>query len=354
MKRRTASTRHQGASLIEVLVGLTIGLIILVALGAAYLNVTNITRQREDQAQMNDPARMVMRMLRQNLLHAGYVDLFDQQAAHRSRAASLFIAGNPVSTNLYVRDPDPALGTISAPLSVFFPGLTPVFGCDGAMNGTPHAMATTTAPITQNCGTANATRHTLQIAYQAVPSSPTHPGRSLSAANTTTGEGLDCLQQGPPQGVTVVINRFMAPAPSAGTVSQLRCAGSGAKQTQDIAAGVEEFVLRYQMAAPGVAASRVAAGAGQSRYMSATEVTASSQGWAGVTAVEVCMVSATLTANGAAAQGTVALQTYRPTCQRSADGGFIADIQRTAGDTRLWKRFTSVVSLRNAVYASPF
>lgn len=151
----------------------------------------------------------------------------------------------------------------------------------------------------------------------------------------------------------MIINRFSAPAPAAGAVSQLNCEGSGAVGAQSLAAGVEEFVLRYQMSAPGTAANPVAAGSGQQRYISAADVTASAQGWAGVTAVEICIVSATPTTSGPAAQGTVALQPTRPTCTRDANGAFDANIARAAGDNRLWKRYTSVVSVRNAIFATP-
>lgn len=358
LKTVTISKHQTGSSLIEVLIGLAIGLVILTAIGTAYVNSNNLTRQREDQSQLNDPATIVMRTLRQNLTQAGYVDIFDMAPAPvggvaRAQAATLFVPGNDQLANVYVRDPNPAIGALTAPLSLFFPGLTPVFGCDGAMNGTPNAIATAAPPAVQTCGAANATRHTLQIAYQAVPNTPANASNSLIAANAATGDGLDCLQQAPAAGTTMVINRFSLPLPAAGAVAQLRCAGSGANQTQDIAPGVEEFILRYQMSAPGVAANRQAAGGGQAQYLSATQVAASAQAWAGVTAVEICIVSATATTSGAAAQGTVNLQTTRPTCQRAADGTFLPNIARAAGDARLWKRFTSVVSVRNAIYATP-
>lgn len=153
----------------------------------------------------------------------------------------------------------------------------------------------------------------------------------------------------------LVINRFsLSPLPiAAGASSELRCQGSGGAVPQPLASGVEEFVLRYQMAAPGAVANPVAAGGGQATYISAALVAASAQGWSGVTAVEVCMVSATPIARGVAAQGTALLQPARPTCQRDGAGAFLPDVARAAGDARLWKRFTTVVSLRNAVFATP-
>lgn len=360
MKKMPKSSEQRGASLIELLVGMAIGLIILTAIGTVYVSSNNVLRQREDQAQLNDPARIVMRLLRQNLMQAGYIDLFDLDAAGNSQAETLFDAKNVDLTNMYVRDP--AIGTIATPLSRFYAGLTPIFGCDGDMNNTPRGITSAAPPLVPSCGTANATRHTLRIAYQGVPVTAANPANSLVPANANTGDGLDCLQQAPavpgsadagtPDGDTLVINQYSLR--NTGGVSQLACQGSGAAQTQDIAAGVEEFILRYQVAAPGVAADEAAAGGTQSQYISATQVSAGAQGWAGVTAVEICIISATDQVNrGAAASGTVELQPTRPTCQRNAAGGYQPNIARAAGDTRLWKRFTSVVSLRNAVFATP-
>lgn len=356
VKEKNRYPHQTGFSLVELLVAITIGLVILTAIGAVYINTSNSIRQREDQVELNDPARIVMRLLRQNLMQAGYVDIFDLEAVGRSRAASLFQPGDAALSNLFVRA---TTGGIDAttPMTVLFNGLTPVFGCDGAMNSTPNAIVTTAPPATQTCGAASATRQTLQIAYQGIPQTPTNPTNSLLPDNPDTGDGRDCLQQALPGSAVrpVIINRFglsNLPTP-AGSSSELRCWGSGAASPQALAAGVEEFVLRYQMAAAGNAANPVAAGSGQQAYINASRVTASAQGWAGVTAVEVCMVSATPVTRGAAATGTAALQPSRPTCQRDADGIFQADIARAAGDTRLWKRFTSVVSLRNAVIATP-
>ncbi|MBE0589066.1 MAG: PilW family protein, partial [Hydrogenophaga sp.] len=344
MKKIAHHRRQSGTSLIEVMVSLAIGLIILTAIGTVYVSSNNVLRQREDQAQLNDPARIVMRLLRQNLMQAGYVDLFDLDAAGNSQAETLFDAKNVDLANMYVRDP--AIGTIATPISRFYEGLTPVFGCDGAMNNTPLGITSVAPPLAPSCGTASATSHSLRIAYQGVPVTPANAGSSLVPANGNTGDGLDCLQQAPAtpgsadagttDGDTLVINQFSLR--TTGGVSQLACRGSGAAAIQDVAAGVEEFILRYQVAAAGVAASEEAAGGAQSQYISATEVSASAQGWAGVTAVEICFISATdQVTRGAAASGTVVLQPTRPTCQRNAVGGFQDNIARVAGDTRLWK-----------------
>ena len=351
MKSVRVENRQSGVSLVEVLVSIAIGLIVLTAIGTVYINSSNSLKQREDQTSLNEPARIILRLLRQNLMQSGYVDILDLTTAGGPVAEILFDAKDSRLSNMYVRDTAGGTVTIATPISRLYEGLTPVFGCDGEMQNTPLAITSSAPPLVPACDTPNPTRHSLRIAYQGVPITTGVTTSSLSAANVNTGDGLDCLQQVTAAG-SVVINDFFLN--TVGGVSQFACRGSGAAQQQSIAAGVEEFVLRYQMSAEGDIDNPTAAGGVQTNYMSATEVSASPQGWAGVTAVEVCIVSATNdVSNGAATQGTQQLQTTRPTCTRSANGAFDANIARAAGDTRLWKRYTSVVSLRNAVFSTP-
>lgn len=354
----TAARKQSGLTLIELMISITIGLVILIAIGAAYVNSTNSTRQRETQSELNDPAANVLRQLRQDVSLAGYVDVFDlEPVSGISQAASLYVPANSTLVNLYERTGTAVLGT---PLTQFFPGLYPVFGCDGAMTGTPYSISTTAGTATLSCGTGNTTRHTLQLAYQAAPGAATTPTTSLNAPNANTGEGRDCNQQSltaPSSGgreAKFVINRYYIQANAGDGINELYCAGSGNSTAQPLARGVEEFVVRYQTAQTGTAGS--AAGGSQSRYLLASEVsdtTINPLGWANVTAVEICIVSATSTTGGPAAAGTATLQTTRPTCTRGADGNFAANIARTAGDLRLWKRFTSVITVKNAIFSTP-
>ena len=367
--------RQRGITLIELLVSITIGLIILTAIGTAYVNSSNLIRQRENQSDLNEPARIALRMLQFNVSRAGYVDYFDNAfgAVARPQGASVFAAGAANDqeiirlTNLFQKVPGAA--ALSTPLTEFFPGVFPVFGCDGAMNGTPNGIAVGPLPAVVTCGAANATQHSLQIAYQAVSNnvpgsvapSVLPPGNPLIAA---TGEGTDCAQQAPPgaagtPAASFVINRLFVQTNASDGVNELYCAGSGNAIRQPIGRGVEEFMVRYQVAQPGVAPlpgapAAPAAGGAQGRYVNATGVATVALnpiGWAGVTAVEVCFISATpISSRGA--MGTAVLQATRPTCARAADGQFLPNVARVAGDARLWKRYTSVISVRNAVFSS--
>jgi type IV pilus assembly protein PilW len=362
---KTFKTKTQclqsGVTLIELLISITIGLVILIAIGLAYVNSTNIMRQRENQAELNEPSRIVMRLLQHDLSVAGYVDIFDSLDTTSStpQASALFVPGNDSLLNLYRRAPEAAqLGT---PFTQFFPGLTPIFGCDGAMNSTPYAISTSAAAPVLACGSANATSNTLQIAYQAAPGSTATAATSLQSPDAR-GEGRDCNQQSltapvgtpPAREAKFAINRYFVRANTSDGINELYCSGSGNAIEQPMVRGIEEFVIRYQTALPGTTATLTAAGSAQSQYASAATVTASALGWANVTAVEICIVSATAVTSGAAAAGTATLQASRPTCARAADGNFAANVTRVAGDARLWKRFTSVVTVRNAIYSTPY
>lgn len=357
---RNMQNDQRGVTLIELLISITIGLVILIAIGAAYVNSTNLARQRENQSELNDPARNVMQQLQKDISSAGFVDLFDDDSTlNRPLASSLYVAGDEGLANLYQRVPTGA--PLSTPLGQFFPGLLPVFGCDGAMNSTPNAIALSPTPAPApavSCGVGNAVQHSLQIAYQALPSAGAKPMSSLLPANAATGNGLDCLQQGlvgPATGreAIYVINRYFVQPSTTDSINELLCSGAGSATPQPIARGIEEFVLRYQTGLPGTATSGAAGGV-QSQYLSAADVSASALGWANVTAVEVCMVAATATTSGAAAAGTTALQTNIPTCLRDAAGNFSPNPARPLGDTRLWKRFTFVKTVRNAIYSTPY
>jgi type IV pilus assembly protein PilW len=343
--------RQSGFSLIEILVSITIGLIIMVAIGAVYQTSSSIQRQKEDYDEVNDPIKMVSSLLRANVAQAGYVDFFDATAA-TSYGSSIFRTDDLQYQNTFVRN-----STVSVPvtpLQRIFGGLFPVFGCDGVMNSTPNALATTAPPLALGCSaTISTTQHTLQLAYQAVPSSTNaSASNSLTASSSVTGEGRDCVQQTIAGTSGIVINRFFVRTNAGDNTNELYCSGSGNATAQPVARGVEEFVVRYQIAQAGTAAITSAGGA-KSQYLTATQVSADTIGWPGVSGVELCMVVATPQIKGAAATGTAALQPTLPTCTRTAAGAFNANINRTAGDTRLWKRFTYTIAVKNAVYAFP-
>ena len=345
---------ESGFTLIEILVSISIGLVIMVAIGTVYQTSTSIERQREDYNEVNDPMKMVSSLIRTNVAQAGYVDLMDAPGGN-TYGSSIFRLDKPDFQNTFVRNT--AISQPSAPLQRVVPGLFPIFGCNGTMNSTPNALSKATSPLTLACSaTVNNTQHTLQVAYQAIPSSTNLSSvNSLVASNANTGEGRDCLQQQLPAEATggIVINRFFMRLNAGDNTNELFCSGSGNAVAQPIARGVEEFVVRYQIAQAGSAAL-VSAGGVKSQFLTATQVAADPVGWPGVSAVELCLIVATPQTKGPAAIGTVQLQPTRPTCTRNNAGAFNNNINRAAGDTRLWKRFTYTIAVKNAIYAFSF
>ena len=321
----------RGISLLELLVSISMGLLILLGIAKVYLNSSQATRQHETQTELNETARLVLRIFRHELSAAGYVDLFAPDAAGQLL--------NPLDPNLQsLYGGTPSGGQLKTPLALVANNLAPLFGCDGAMASKPYTLATT-LPLQPTCGVNDATRQTLQVAYQA------------AGSNSATGEGYDCNQQSlTTTGTPYVINQyFVKESPSDKNIFELYCAGSGNSIAQPLARGIQELVLRYQT-------SEFAAGGTQSSYRSAAEVSASSLGWAAVTAVEICLVSVTA---GPAPLDMVRLQPDRPTCARDVSanpnglGNYKPNPLRLAGDLRLWKRFSTVVAIRNSIYASP-
>lgn len=350
MKMRRTRQALRGLTLIELMVSITIGVVILLAITVVYQTNTNLLRQKEDMDEINEPLKLIIALLRSNITQAGYVDIFDAPGG-AYLATSLIDPLKPDQDNIYVRDP---ADTVTTPLEKLVGGLKPVFGCDGVMNSDPSTLASATPPVTLNCGTNSTTRQTLQVAYQTVPSSSnSSPVSSLPPGSAITGEGRDCLQQTPTGTTGIVINRFSVQTSPADGANELYCEGSGNSAAQPLVRGVEELVFRYQLAQPGSAASG-AAGSGKTQYLTATQVSALTNGWASVSSVEVCIIIATAKSKGSAAAGTVQLQPTRPTCARDAStGAFLANVARAASDTRLWKRTTLTFTVRNAIFSTP-
>jgi type IV pilus assembly protein PilW len=338
--------RQRGAGLLEVLISLTIGLVILAAVGVSYISSSNLMRQYEDQNELNEPARFALAMLRQHVEMAGYVDVLGTPLVTGDPISKLLTPGTEPRRVFERRAQDN--GTFPTTVGVMSNSATvPLAGCDGPFN----------AGV---CTPGNATRHSLRVAFQMVPGPGSLPANrinpSLTAPDNTTGAGYDCT--GAAVGNMVWEDRISTTefflntfdAGSGVNISQLSCRRLGGN-TAGLVLGVEELVFRYQVAPAG--SEGVAAGGSAGRYLTAAQVrnaAANPVGWAGVTAVEICLVMATTASRGAAAAGTVDLQPNRPTCNPAVASGTVA---RVAGDVRLWKRFTTVANLRNAVYATP-
>lgn len=347
-----------GFSMVEVLISITIGLLILIAIAAVYQTAGSLQQQQQSYDEIHAPIKAITGLLKTNITQAGYVDFLDAPYGNFN-ASGAFDARDTAAVNAFVHDP--TLGSVKSPMERLVGGLFPIFGCDGQMNDNTYTLAVSAPPISSTCGSSDPLKNSLQVAYQTVPgdvgTSTGSAYASVGTANSVTGEGRDCLQQQLPSGAAassatamgLVINRFYVATKDG--INELHCMGSGNRSPQPIAQGVEEFVVRYQVSSASSISDGLAGGK-KSQFLTATQVTADTVGWPGVTAVEICIVVANVQTG---ATGTAQLQPKRPTCSRktsgSSAGSFADDVTRASGDSRLWKRFTFTFALRNAIYA---
>jgi type IV pilus assembly protein PilW len=363
-------TKLRGFTLIELLVSIAIGLVILLAIGVAYTSTSNMSRQREALSELQLPAVMALNMIKRDISQAGYVDMLDSIPN-----VPFGKALQPVDddkTNHFVRSTLNGL-RVTAPIQSIFPLALPVFACDGQMSSSPLSLLSTSS-VLPDCVDPAATslRHSIQIVQQGIPGS-INPTRALRPTATGTIDGRDCLQQDAATGSSVlgrqfIVNRYFIQASASDGVSELYCEGSGNTTPQPLVRGVEEFTVRFQLASvaqttttvtgsgssivTSTSTVKVASGASSGQFFNATDVAGSELSWAGVTGVEVCLVVASAPNGLGVSADAVDAQPTRPTCARTASGSFAADVVRSSGDKRLWRRFTAYVAVRNAIFTT--
>jgi type IV pilus assembly protein PilW len=369
--RPVVARAQRGFSLIELLIAMTIGLVILTAIGSAFSIATELSRQRDASSEIFEANFTGLQSIRRDIQNAGYVDIVDKktQTEPDRNAVALFPTGEG-ENNHFVRAPfiTRADGstlslTVTSPLQKIFPNALPIFGCDGAMNSSPQVLAST-ASAQPTCGATNSLSHSIQIVYQNAAAEDKADLTLRKTDNNLSGDGADCLMQGLPdasssftataEGMLFAINRYDLRADASDNVRNLNCQGSNNTIAQPIARGVQELTFRYLQAATGVLGTNtnaVSSGAVASgSFLSAAQVAASTLGWPGVIGVEVCMaIASTPNANNSSGQ-TNASQPTRPTCARNANGSFAADVARVVGDNRVWRRYTSQIAVRNAIF----
>ena len=209
----------QGLTLIELMVSITIGLVLMIAIASAYLGSSSAGRMAEAQARMNEDAQNALAILVQQIRVAG---------------------DNPKQPNYAAANPtNPAFGTTTYI----------VRGCDGTF--TNITSAASVAALTCNAGS-NSLPDSIAISYEA---------DRYNTVATSSGLATDCLgnQLTPltatvnvlsgtttvPTAVTYTVadNRFYVA--SVGSIPTLYCKGSGNSTPQPIVENVEDLQLLY-------------------------------------------------------------------------------------------------------------
>ncbi|NMM35974.1 MAG: prepilin-type N-terminal cleavage/methylation domain-containing protein [Glaciimonas sp.] len=282
MKRPHTSPKLQylkGFSLIELMISLTIGLIITVAVFSAYIGASGASRMAEAQGRMNEDAQAALIILSQQLRMAGNnpdqanrIDDVDPTLANSVRSSR----HNPI----YLPTPTYA-GFAVSPITL---SAYRIRGCDGTFSN----IKTSTNLDNLTCTTG--TTDSIAVSYEA----------DIFNTLPASGKPSDCLGQGLSPitatlptvvgGATVnadvtyyvADNRFYIDTSS--SVPSLYCKGNGGA-TQPLVENIENMQFLYG----ATNATTMVAG-----YLSADQVTALSanngENWKKILTVRICVL----------------------------------------------------------------
>jgi len=316
--------RHvRGLSLVELMVSITIGLIMMIAITSAYLGSSGASKMAEAQGRMNEDGQTALAILSQQIRMAG---------------------DNPRRTNYaYATPSNPAFTT----------GTFAIRGCDGVFSNV--TSAANIASLTCAAGT-NSLPDAIAIAYEA---------DADNTIPTSAGLATDCVGQPLPvvtasvnkwngtlpvaintvaTNVTYTLadNRFYIKTPTAGGAPSLYCKGNGGNE-QPLVENIEDMQLVYGTA-PATGTMTMAG------FLDAngveTDATADSSGntlaglpdsskrWARVLTVRICVVA----------------RSVGPVVSDAASAAYVkcdGSVESNPPDLRLRRTYFSTVVLRN-------
>jgi type IV pilus assembly protein PilW len=270
---------QRGLTLVELLVSITIGLVLMLAIISAYIGSAGASAVTQAQARMNEDAQAALLVLSQHVRMAGYNPKQPQYAAagpYVPPAGTADTARNPVfdATNWAIR------------------------GCDGTF--TNIASAADLSSLT--CGTSGSA--SLAVRYEA---------DANNTVKNSTGQPTDCLGQALPSSTgqvnvwdtatsavkadtktfTVAESRFYVGTTTVVISPSLYCKGNGGA-AQPLVENVEDMKISYGVA-PSTATTTLTVAGYLSASSLATVVTtpafASVQDrWSKVATVRICLI----------------------------------------------------------------
>ena len=317
--------RQTGVSLVELMVGLVIGIVLSMAAAALYLGTRDMSRGSQAITDVNETGKIALEMIGREIQKAGfYPAQFGMNWTTNNDAAGSYYNG---------KDPTKV---------VFNSGL---FGCDGANYD----------PATKACGTTAADKpDSIIVNYFA----STEFGSTSLLGNTNdcnrkpVSNDTDNSSRNTSGLPLFVSNRFGIVAETnsytdtdGNTVSakSLGCQGNGsdAAVAQPALQGVDDLVIRYGL----YDGDGTADGVGQSptEFMTAANVSAQPDvsgrtAWQRVTAVSVCVLIRSV-ANGRQEDKTGSVRTYTD-CRGNT-------VSLPTGDRYVYKTYQRVFAVRN-------
>jgi type IV pilus assembly protein PilW len=328
MRKTGAGSRQHGFSLVELMVAVTIGLMLTLAVASLFVVNKRTFRTQDDASRLEESSRAAFDILGYHIRLAGFVDASDDP--------------NMIGTLLNAswnqnRKTNPDLVAQFFGAAAPYVGLTAIRGCDGTFDSTTAVAPACTAGAVDS----------IMVAYQARPSTVGAATTvrttlnayqdTLGAYNAATGQGGDCGgldvagATANPSG-PLAINRFYLDA----ATQRLMCIGNGdPTKPRPIAEGVEAMQILYGIVPTAASTTQPDAFAG--RYVTAANVT----NWAQVLAVRVCLQIAQPTQN---------IATDVPGYTQ-CDGTVVTSASQTDGKIR--RVFRATFALRNIVLTAP-
>lgn len=339
-----------GFSLIELLVALTLGLAITVAVISAYLGASGASRMADAEARMNE----------------------DAQAALATLTQQIRMAGDNRVQPLRIENADPSLASSRNPIylpSPTYPGFTTTFallgyrvrGCDGTFS---NVTATTSIDGLNCAGGTTTLPDSIAVTYEAdafntIPTTttPTLPtdclgsrlaGNVLNSVTTTlpvfTTAALNVAVTATAT-VTYAVaeNRFYVGTSTAIVSPSLYCRGNGGPGSngapQPLVENIEDMQFMYGVVPSTASTTTTATVAG---YLTADQVTSDvalnpltvPQRWGKVVTVRLCVV----------------VRSENPVLDSAASGRYTkcdGTTDTTQTDRRLRRAYSTTVVLRN-------
>lgn len=318
MKRAQPLLRRpysRGLSLIELMVSLTIGLILMVAVVSTYLGSAGASRTAEAQGRMNEDAQAALTILSQQLRMAG---------------------NNPKQPNY----------TSASPRNTIYGAATYIVrGCDGTFSNISTAADIQSLTCAAGGGAAP---DSIAISYEA---------DTFNTIPTAGGAATDCLGQSLPvvsgfadiwNGTnpvstavtyTVADNRFYVGTSAVISSPSLYCKGNGGVNPQPLVENVEDLQFVYGTA-PSTATTLSVAG-----YLSAADILTDTglaaladdpARWSKVMTVRICVV----------------VRSELPVVSDAASAQYVqcdGTLNTSPPDLRLRRAYSTTVVLRNRV-----
>lgn len=313
--------KEQGLTLLELMVSLAIGVILLLALGAIYLTALQSNKKRSIDEMLDETARQVFDQFEHELSMAGYLDIFDVDANGKLQAENVArLSAANVQRN-FSRD----ISNAGTPVTPF----KEVFNQDG-ISGTDSELTV---------------RYQVNVAAE---SSATNLRDEANAGDNRIG----CTGANVAAGTKVVENTYSLKN------SALYCKSNNARgDEQSIVANIHSLSFRYLVTDPMDTQDATLFDSPSGLYIANTlthqEVAQTPLQWAGVTAVEVCIVAGSDQLTGNAGAQITTFQPSIPSCNRDDDGNFVADTARPNGDFRMYRRYVETFNIPNSLYFLP-